>query len=290
MMLQRSICMLAISAMFNVVNAQHSQDQVTKRSFFERGKINGNFGYVTGRVSDFEKGPDGSLDFAQPTTRMRSSLAFNFGVNLFERVYLRTTLYYNLNKSINAPWLIPDYAYVLERAKWDPNSFSYGYTNYQLNQYGDNTKTFIDNLTMGSLYVRYYNRIPPSWIKPLRFDSTASISYSFTLKYAARYQDNDNILHGDLLHGKSVAMFTLRYVFLKNMYVEGSILYYLRPETELLYDPDFTYGFGYNSYTHLSIGFTYGNYSVNKFPWKDQAIKNYGFLDGQFTLMINYSW
>jgi hypothetical protein len=57
-----------------------------------------------------------------------------------------------------------------------------------------------------------------------------------------------------------------------------------------LYDPDFTYGFGYNSYTHLSIGFTYGNYSVNKFPWKDQAIKNYGFLDGQFTLMINYSW
>ncbi len=265
------------------------KDQVTRRSFFERGKINGNFAYITGRISDFEKASDGSLNFSKPVSRLRNSLAFNLGINLFERVYFRTTFYYSLNQKINAPWLTPDYSYILERAKWDANSFSYGYTNYQPNKYSDNMRTFLDNLAMGSLYVRYYNRIPTSWIKPLQFDSTASIAVSITLKYAIRYQDNNNFIMGDAL-GKPVGVFNVRYVFLKNMYLEGAILYYPRSATQLVYDPDFTYGFGYNSYTHLSLGFSYGNYSVNKFPWKENAVKGYGFLDGQFSIMLNYSW
>jgi hypothetical protein len=269
---------------------QDSLDQVTKRSFFERGKINGNLSYIMGRVSDFNRTADGQLDFSRPVYRVRNTIGLNLGINLFERVYFRSTFYYNLNRHINSEWLKPDFAYTIERAKWDPNSFSYGYINYELNQYSNSLNEFLQNFAKGSLFVRYYNRLPNKWIKAVRFDSTGSLSYSVTLKYAIKYVSQTQETAGGLFTGKPVIGVNLRYVFIKDMYLEGTALCYLRPKTRLSYDPDFTYGFGYNTYHHLSFGFSYGNYSSNRYPWNKKEIKNYNFLDGSFSVLLNYSW
>jgi hypothetical protein len=178
----------------------------------------------------------------------------------------------------------------LERTRWDPNSFSYGYTNYEANQYEGSGKQFIENLSRGFFFIQYFNRIPNAWISRLRFDSTAAISFSITMKYALRYLNKNNTIEGDLFHGKPIAGVNLRYVVFENIFIESTVLYYLIPETQLDFDPDFTYSFGYNSYKHLTIAFSYGNYAVNRFYWRETKIKNHGFLDGQFSLVLNYSW
>jgi hypothetical protein len=131
--------------------------------------------------------------------------------------------------------------------------------------------------------------VPNQWIRKIRIDTTTSLSYSLQLKYAVKYFDDSNELHGGILHGKPVAVLTTRYAFFKNIYIEGAVNIYLSKGTKRLYDPDYTYGFGYNGYKHLSLAFSYENYTANRFPWKDESVKGYGFLDGIFSLILNYS-
>jgi hypothetical protein len=276
-------------------NAQDStrsdvvKDQVTQRGLFERGKIIGNLAIQTGRVSDFEKSATGGLDYSKPSKKMRCALAFNIGYNLIEKVYVRGTFYYHLNQNINAKWNLVDYSYVLERANWTPNTFSYGYTNYETNHYSANLNDFTNSLMRGSYYVRYYNKLPDRWIKKISIDSTTSLSYSVQIKYAVKYFDNDNGIHGGILHGKPVVVLTSRYAFFKNMYIEGAVNIYLSQETKRIYDPEYTYGFGYNAYRNLSLAFSYENYSANRFPWHKQSVKGYSFVDGIFSFILNYS-
>jgi hypothetical protein len=276
-------------------NAQDStrnsvvKDQVTQRGLFERGKINGNLAIQTGRVSDFEKSATGGLDFSKPSKKMRCALAFNIGYNIVEKVYVRGTFYYHLNQNINAKWNLVDYSYVLERANWTPNTFSYGYTNYETNHYSANINDFTNSLMRGSYYVRYYNKLPDRWIKKISIDSTTSLSYSVQIKYAVKYFDNDNEIHGGILHGKPVVVLSTRYAFFKNMYIEGAVNIYLSEKTKRIYDPEYTYGFGYNAYRNLSLAFSYENYSANRFPWNKQSVKGYNFLDGIFSFILNYS-
>lgn len=279
-----------------MATAIQAQDSVTvnntqKRSFFEKGNINGNLFYQFGRVSDFEKNGDGTLDYAAPVYRFKSSVGVNLGIRLVEFVYLRTTFYYNLNNNINAPWVNTDYTYTLERTRWDPNTFSYGYVNYEINKYTDGGARFWQNVSRGSLYVRYYNHLPDRWINSVGLNSTSNIiNYSLTLRYAPCYWDNEAQTKGSLFNGKPVVVYNLRYTFLKDMYVEGAIHYYPQPKTKMHADPDFTYGFGYNTYSHLSVSFIYGNYAINRFPWNEKQIQRYGFFDGNFSLLLNFRW
>lgn len=265
------------------------KDQVTQRGLFERGKVNGNLAIQTGRVSDFEKSTTGGLDYSRPTRKLRCALAFNIGYNIIEKVYVRGTFYYHLNQKINAKWNLVDYSYVLERANWTPNSFSYGYTNYEENHYSANINDFKNSLMRGSFYFRYYNQLPKKWIKKISIDSTTSLSYSAQLKYAMKYFDNDNEIHGGILSGKPVAVVTMRYAFFKNIYIEGAVNIYLSKKTKRMYDPDYTYAFGYNAYKNFSLAFSYENYAANRFPWLKESVKGYGFLDGTFSLILNYS-
>jgi hypothetical protein len=272
------------------VTAQDSLRAVKARSFFEKGDLNGALSYQGGRVSDFGKNSDGTTNYNDPVLRWRSSLALNIGIRLFELCYLRTTWYYQLNKKINAPWIITDYTYSLERVNWDPGSFSYGYTNFAINKYSDNGKQILQSMARGSFYLRYYNTFPVNWLKKIHVDTTINLTYSITTSYAIRYWDDQAIVRGNILNGKPTLSIGLRYTFLKYIYAEGAVNYYPIKNTRIKWDPDFTYSFGYNRFAHLTIGFSYGNYSVNRFPWNEKPVKNYGFLDGNFSLLLNYRW
>lgn len=278
---------LLLNFLFVKVAAQSTVSVSERRSIFEKGDITGNISYQFGRVTDVNKNNDGTLNFAEPVYRLRSSMVVSTGVRLFELVYLRTTFYYHLNKNINAPWINTDYAYALERTNFDNNSFSYGYVNNDINKYSNSGRDFMESLSRGSFYVRYYNLFPS---KLIGRDSTLNLNYFITARYAFRYLNAESETVGDVLQGKPVLSLGLRYTFFKYFYLEGSVHGYPVRSTKLSWDPDYTYGFGFNKYSHLTIGFSYGNYTTNRFPWKKKEIEGYGFLDGMFSILINFRW
>lgn len=264
--------------------------KTSQLSFFEKGNINGYVFYQFGRVLDFNKDKSGNLDISRPVYRFRHALGVNLGIHLFEYVYFRSTFYYQLNKNINSPWLITDYTYSLERTRWDYGTFSYGYVNYQVNKYQDFRSSFWDNFLRGSFYFRYFSHLPTGLFKKLGAKNPFKFNYFLTAYYAVKYIDNENNLHGNILDGKPVISLNGRYIFFKDFYIEASANYYPINSRKVNSDADFTYGFGYNKYSRFSIGLTYGNYSVNRFPWNKKNVTGYGFLDGNFIVLINYKW
>src|SRR4051812_33838564 len=97
------ILLLMLSVNFEKSKAQDTS-KVSQLSFFEKGNINGYVFYQCGRVIDFNKNSDGSLDFSKTVYRFKNALGLNIGVHLFEYVYFRGTFYWQMNRSINAPW------------------------------------------------------------------------------------------------------------------------------------------------------------------------------------------
>ena len=288
-MILKILFLMILLNTFSYVSAQDTS-KVSQLSFFEKGNINGYVFYQFGRVLDFEKNKTGNIDFASPVYRYKNSVGLNLGVHLFENVFFRTTLYYQLNKNINSPWLNTDYSYSLERTKWDYNSFSYGYVNYQINKYEDIGKNFMNSFSRGSFYFRYFNHLPAGLLSKLNIKKPFNFNYYFTAYYAVCYLDNEGKMNGNLTHGKPVFSLNGRYIFFKDFFIEGSVNYFPISKTKVNSDADFTYGFGYNKYTKFSIGLTYGNYSVNRFPWNKKTVDGYGFLDGNFTVLVNYKW
>ena len=257
------------------------------RSFFEKGNITGTLSYQFGRISDYGKNQDGSLNYLKPEFKFRSSLSVSIGIRLFELVYFRPSFYAHLNPDINAPWATTDYTYTLERTCYDNNSFSYGYANYEINKYNGSGNSFLESLKRGSFYVRYFNAIPQRWMQKIGADSV-TVNYFLTTRYMVRYTDDQNETKGDWLHGKTVLSAGVRCTLFRFFYVEGAVNYYVSHKTKMSWDPDFTYGFGFNKYTHMTIGLSYGNYSGNRFPWNEKKIKEYGFLDGIFSVLLNF--
>jgi hypothetical protein len=73
--------------------------------------------------------------------------------------------------------------------------------------------------------------------------------------------------------------------------VEGAVYYYFSPMfTQLPWDPDYSYGFGYFDWRSFRVSLTYGNWAINRFGGKNKLYPTYNFLDGQFKVMVNWIW
>lgn len=280
-----SFALLVVS--LKAISQDSAEVPLEKRSFFAKGRINGSVSYTFGRILDYQKKNDGSLDYENNLYRFKHSLALNVGLQLYKLVYLRTSFYYYLNPQINVPWVGPDYTYAIERVKWEAGSISYGYSNFGLNKFNSKLSEIAEKFLEGNFYLRYYNFFPSKWIEKLKLDNTTNLSYSLLFQYAIRYQDMRQNVSGN---GKPILGASIRYTIIKDIFIEFSPLYYPVKSTKLDWDPDFTYAFGYNSYSHMTLGFQYGNYSVNRFPWSSNKVRNYNFLDGSSSIMLNFRW
>jgi hypothetical protein len=260
---------------------------VEKRSFFEKGQINGNIAYVFRRIIDYDKNSDGSLDYGKIKYRFNNSVVFNLGLQVYKSVYFRSSWYYYVNKNINVPWIGPDFTYALERVRWDSGTFSYGYTNNGFNKFNDGLSGFVDKFLKGDLYIRYYNRLPSAWIDKIRLDKTTKISYAPFVQYFFKYGDIREDAHGK---EKPILGIILNYTVFNDIYLEFSPLYYPVRKSKLNWDPDFTYAFGYNSYSNMTLGFSYGNFLPNRFPWNNNKTQNHSFWNGTCTMMLNFRW
>jgi hypothetical protein len=247
-----------------------------------KNKFSGNISYNTGRVL---------IDDGHETHKeYRSALGFYLRWRFYEQFSISTTLYWDFNKAATARWT-SDYAYSIGRFNWKPRKLSYGYENYINNKYTDNIKLTAQKFLEGFFFVSYSTNLAPKLRDLILLDNSTQIKFNYFVRYAIHYRDENDSVHGDLLHGKPSVGISARYTIYKNIYIESGLYYYIDPKQRQPWDPDFSYGFGYFDWRSFRISLTYGNWAINHFPWdKTGKYPSYGFLDGQFRIIANWIW
>lgn len=244
-----------------------------------RNRISGNISYNFQRVI--------INDGVRTKEEYRSALGFFTRIRFFEEFSVNSTFYVDFNRKAAARW-IADYSYSIGRYNWRPYRFNFGYENYINNKYTDDFDQFLEKFTEGYYFLSYNATVPDEIVKKVRLDSTTSIKFVPFVRYAFRYRDPAEVVHYD---GKPTAGMSCRATLFRNFYVEGAVYYYFQPMfTQLPWDPDYSYGFGYFDWRSFRMSITYGNWAINRFSGKNKLYPNYGFLDGQFKIMVNWIW
>jgi hypothetical protein len=244
-----------------------------------RNRIMGNVSYNFQRVL--------IDDGARLRNEYRSALGFFTRIRFFEEFSFNSTFYWDFNKRAAARW-IADYNYSIGRYNWRPYKWNYGYENYINHKYTDNLEQFLQKASEGYFFVSYNAFIGQNAINKIKLDSTTSIKFTPFARWAFRYRDEREVVHYE---GKPTVGLSSRLTLFWNIYVEGAVYYYFDPTfRQLPWDPDYTYGFGYFDWRSFRLSLTYGNWAVNRFPWKKQVYENYGFLDGNFRVVANWIW
>lgn len=247
-------------------------------------RIMGNISYNTGRVLLDD------VEGQQVKYEVRNALGFYTRIRFLEEFSINTTFYLDFNKNASARW-ISNYTYAIGRYNWRPNKFNFGYENYLNNRYSDTWKQMGEKFMEGYYFISYNHNLSEEKLKGIMLDETSNFKVTYFARYAIKYRDNNEVLHGGLTSGKSTLGVGFRYTIIKRFYIESAAYYYPEEFKKQPWDPDFTYGFGYFDWRSFRISLTYGNWAINRFPWNERtAYPHYGFLDGSFRVIANWTW
>lgn len=216
-----------------------------------------------------------------------SRYGFNFNVNtkFYKEFQLRLFFYADMNQDKHKPKWLSNLFYNIGVYNWKDNTFSYGYENYQPNRF-DGSYDFLTNMKRGFFFVNYnYYLLKEN--SRMKFDETTQIYFSPFVRYQFEYTDR----YGEKVMGnnKFILGASARYVIWHNFYIEGAVYYYPETESELPWDPDYTYGFGYFDWKSFKLNFSYGNWIANRFPGRKKQMKN-DFSNGEFKVAFSYIW
>ncbi len=245
-----------------------------------RRRILGNIAFNTGRVL--------VDDGKEKHEEVRRALSLYTRIRFFEEFSLNTNFYFDFNRKADARW-ISDYEYSIGRYNWRGNRVNFGYENYINNKYTDSWSVFSEKFVEGWYFISY-NYIPAKLNAALRLDSTTNLKLIPFVRYSVHYRDENEVVHGDLLHGKPTTGLAMRYTIFRGIYAEAAVYYYFRPEHKQPWDPDYTYGFGYFDWRSFRLSLTYGNWGINRFPWNKTSYPRYDVRDGVFRLVLNWMW
>jgi hypothetical protein len=247
-----------------------------------RNRISGNISYNTGRVL-IDDGREVHGEY-------RQALGFFTRIRFFEEFSFNATFYKDFNPKATARWT-SDYSYSIGRYNWRPNRFNYGYENYINNKYKDDLATFGEKFLEGYYFISYSRMLSEKLTKRIRLDSTSSVRFTALSRYSINYRNEREEIHGGLFSGKPYFGLSIRHTVFWNIYIEGAVYYYVSAKyLQQPWDPDYSYGFGYFDWRSFRVSVTYGNWAINRFPWKKTAYPKYGFIDGNFKIAANYIW
>lgn len=102
-----------------------------------------------------------------------------------------------------------------------------------------------------------------------------------------RYED---FASGTTKSGKVSASLGCRYERPGGWYAQLQVYAYPDRSQQQPWDPDFTYGFGYDDWRPGSISVRYGNYSGNRFPGRERAPGEGTFRSGSVTVSWRAQW
>jgi len=251
------------------------------KMFLGKRLFKGDVGFATSQIS-FLNNTNELVEYYRVTSKV------NFNINPFKDFYIKNTFYFDLIQNSEAPLWLSNHFYAIGVYNWRHKTFSYGYENYQPNRFSNAQFDYWTNMKRGLFFISYNyelnkERNPKN---PLFFDNTSKFLIVPIIRVQPEFVDINNETLGYI---KPILGTNFRYVFYKKMYLETAFLYYPIEKTKLPWDPDFTYGFGIHDWRAFKINFSYGNWIANRFPWTEKEMKH-GFMNGEFTLNINYAW
>jgi hypothetical protein len=242
-------------------------------------RISGGISYNTGRVIV----DDGKNKFPV----WRQAMAYSIRYRFYEEFCMNLTFFNELNKQVIAPW-IGDYSFGFGRYNWKKRKINFGYENFGNHKYNDNFKTFLGKFLEGYIFCSYNFQFQ-KLNKFLRIDPSTAVHFVAFSRYSVNFRNDREETLGGLFNGKPVTGLAARYIVLKDIYIESAIYFYL-PGRKQPWDPDYSYGFGYFNWRAFRISMTYGNWAINRFPWNSNSYSSYGFLDGNFRVVANWTW
>lgn len=249
-----------------------------------KNRIMGNISYNTGRVLM------GDNNGHKKPPEIRSAISFYTRIRFYEEFSFNSTFYIDFNKKASAIWT-SNYTYSIGRYNWRPDKFNYGYENYLNNRYADGIKKMGEKFLEGYYFVSYSHNLPEKQTQKIKLDESTNLKLTYFTRYAIKYRDGNEVIHGGLTSGKFLVGAGFRYTIGWKIYVESAVYYY--PEDKLKkqpWDPDYTYGFGYFDWRSFRVSLTYGNWAVNRYPWNKKFYPDYGFQDGNFRIIANWIW
>lgn len=264
---------------------EHLGDVFNSEKFLlGKGVIRGDMGYFYNNIA-FQDASGELFNYH------RHAIRTNVNFVLWRQLEWRNTLFFDLAPSPTSPPWISNYFYQLGWYDWRPNTFSYGYENYLPNSWENMGESFLTNFRRGHLFLRFNTLLSKESTnigKPFFWDESSRLSIVPGARFHFEYQGNFfNELGG---YYKPIGELTLRYTIYKHIYIESTLFYYPIIEQRLIWEPDFTYGFGIANWRAFKLNLTYGNWIANRFPWSEQTMDFYGFANGEWYIGLTYSW
>ena len=279
------IRLLAVCMFFCPVLQGLAQDtQPVKRRDSERYIVQGDVGYFISNIAYVDESGE-VVDY------FRNAVRLNVVFNIWKDLKFKSTAFIDINKPEIAPPWISNLFYQIGFYRWQHKRFSFGYENYQPNTWSNIPSAFGTNLRRGFFFTKYnYHIAKPKrkqYYRPLFWDETSKIIINPGIRFHAEYQNNLNEFGG---YAKPILEMAIRYVIIKNIYVETTLFYYPWEHQKLVWEPDYSYGFGIFDYQAFKVNITYGNWVANRFPWNTKELDYYGFMNGELVISLNYAW
>lgn len=242
----------------------------------------------------FFSGFSGGFSFTNPLEIRENANFPNFFISAslkyspFSYFFFETTLRKYIYSEIRATW-DPDFSYTFGYDDWHPNTFSLTYANYdgsnRLFPDGKKGEIFTDFMN-GEFSLGWKFKLPDNIQKFIRIHETGgldgNISYQVRPKYYDLISNSSKWFNHSLKLGIRYTIYEYWTVFL-NLY------YFPSNERQQPWDPDFTYGFGYDDWHPGQILIKYSNYSGNRYPWNKKNGDG-GFFKGEISISINWTY
>jgi hypothetical protein len=181
-------------------------------------------------------------------------LFLNVHLNPVSYWFFSLTFYRYLTRSKLNPWE-PEFSYAFGYDDWHPNTFNLMYSNYSGNRICRGKFT---NFSEGVISGGY------------KFNSLSELAHAINLNYKPS-------------EDKTFLTFNTRWSIYKFLYAQITAYIYLQPEKQKMWDPDFTYSFGWFDWRPFHISVEYSNYGGNRFPWHKKA-GNTSFKNGCISI------
>jgi len=244
-----------------------------------KGRIKGEIGLGVGQVTYKPIGAE-LIDFTRVTTNLHLDLV----PNPEQHFHIKTQLFFDLINNEETPPYLSNMYYQIGWYDWRNKKVSFGYENYGPNKFSD-TSNWGENFKRGFLFTSLnYDLLDDR--SNLKFDDTSQIRITPTVRYFYEYTDMFGVETAG--NHKIVLGSSVRWSIAKKLYVEGALYYYPDEKTQLPWDPDYTYGFGFFNWEAFRLNISYGNWIANRFSAKDKLMQH-GFENGEFKVMFTWA-
>ncbi len=176
----------------------------------------------------------------------------------------------------------PDFTYKFGYEDFDPNTISLTYANFGGNRLNPSQGERITRLEHGVTSLTYRSRFDDDVTTKLT-GLDGYLSCSTSANWVPRYYDEDK---NDFSSNQLSLSFGCSYVVWKGLFIRGEALFYPIADQQQSFNPDYTYGFGYNTYERNSLAIEVQNYAGNR--WPGRRDRNEGsFSDGSIRLIYH---